>query len=413
MTGESQEKENVLYVKTFGGFSLRYNGSEIAGGDMRGNQIRMLVQMLLHFKNNGISRDLIRTTLFEDRDIDDVSHAIRNLLYNARKRAKSAGLPDAEYIVQERGVYYWTKSVEVEEDADMFEQTYKAALEEEDLKKKIWKLQQCIFMYSGRFLQGQDDVVWIFREAERYRQIFKDCVEQVTDYYRSMHKFDTMHRVAEYAVSVDPFSEWEVIVLESLSGMGKYDEAEHYYDATVDLYIAEYGNKSGEYVRSLIKKLGAFLFYQNDTIDDIQEKLSNMDGSIHHGYFCTLPVFQELYRTVERTMERSGDKIFLMLCTIVDSKGNAMQEGPKLDELSSRLKNAIIKSVRRTDTITKYGKGQYLILLINTTKENCRVIEDHIDSNFLQKRQRTGVSYAVNGIIIESKELPVRSSKGA
>lgn len=407
MTYESEEEENVLYVKTFGGFSIRLNGSELAGGDMRGNQIRMLIQMMLHFKNNGVSRDLMKSTLFEDRDIDDVSHAIRNLLYNTRKRLKEAGLAEGEYIRQEHGVYYWTGEIEVDEDADRFEQKYKEALDEEDEEKRVKLYQECIMIYSGRFLAGQDDAVWVFREAERYRQMFHNCVREVADHCRSIHRYEVMNRVAEYAVSVDPLSEWEVLVLESLAGMGKYDEAERYYNATVDLYIEEYGNKSNEYVRSLIKKLGAFLFYRNDTIEEIQEKLTNSEESEHHGYFCTLPVFQELYRTVERTMERAGDKIFLMLCTIVDSKGNAMEEGQKLDELSDRLKSAIVNSVRRTDTITRYGKGQYLILLINTTEENCRVIENHINSNYLQKRQRTGVSYSVSGIIIQKRELPI------
>ncbi len=406
MTYESEEEENVLYVRTFGGFSIRLNGNEIAGGDMRGNQIRMLIQMVLHFKNNGVSRDLMKSTLFEDRDIDDVSHAIRNLLYNTRKRIKAAGLPDGEYLRQDHGIYYWTNDIEVVEDADQFEKKYKDALEEEDESKRSKLFQECVMMYSGRFLAGQDDAVWVFREAERYRQIFHDCVKRVAEHYRKIHRFDLMNRIADYAVSVDPFSEWEVLKLESLTGMGRYDEAERCYNDTVDMYIDEYGNKSNEYVRGLIKKLGAFLFYRNDTIEEIQEKLTNIDEQEHHGYFCTLPVFQELYRTVERTMERAGDKIFLMLCTIVDSKGNAMEEGPKLDELSDRLKEAIVNSVRRTDTITRYGKGQYLILLINTTEENCRVVERHINSNYLQKRQRTGVAYSVNGIIIQKKELP-------
>ena len=407
MARESQEKEGVIYVHTFGGFSVRYNGAEIAEGDQRGNQIRMLMQLMLHFKGNGVSRDLIKSTLFEDRDIDDVSHAIRNLIYNARKRVREAGFPAGEYIKQIKGVYYWTGELEVVEDADVFEKTYRDALDETDDKEQIKLLSKCAMMYSGRFLAGQDSVVWIFREAERYRQIFHDCVDRVAAYYRSMRRFSDMHRLGEYAVSVDPFSEWEVLVLESLTEMGKYYEAERCYDNTVDLYISEYGNKSSDYVRDLIRKLGTFLFYKNDTIEEIQEKLTDMDDSARGGYYCTLPVFQELYRTVERTMERAGDKIFLMLCTIVDSKGNAMQEGPKLDELSDRLKDAIIRSVRHTDTITKYGKGQYLVLLINTTRENCRVVEQHINSNYLQRRQRTGVSYDVNGILIRSRELPV------
>ena len=408
MTDESTEKENVLYVKTFGGFHVRFNGVEIAEGDQRGNQGRMLMQLMLHYKNNGVSRDTMKSTLFEDRDIDDVSHAIRNLLYNTRKRLKELGLPDGEYIKQEKGVYYWTGDVEAVEDADEFEKVYVQAKAEEDVKKKVDLFQKCIMMYSGRFLAGQDSVVWVFREAERYRQMFHECVEYVCDYMREIHRFKTILRIGEYAVSVDPFAEWEVRVLEGLTETGQYSEAERYYDDTVDAYISEYGNKSNEYVRDLIKKLGAYLFYQNDTIDEIQEKLKNDDDSAHHGYYCSLPVFQELYRTVERTMERAGEKIFLMLCTIVDSKGNPMREGPKLDELSERLREAIIQSVRRTDTITKYGKGQYLVLLINTTKENCAIIEKHINSNYLQRRQRTGVAYSVNGIIIQSKELPQR-----
>ena len=406
MTDESTEEKNVLYVKTFGGFHVRYNGVEIAEGDQRGNQGRMLLQLMLHYKNNGVSRDLMKATLFEDRDIDDVSHAIRNLLYNTRKRLKEIGLPEGEYVRQDKGVYYWTDDIEAVEDADEFEKLYIKAKAEEDEKEKVDIYQQCIMLYSGRFLAGQDSVVWIFREAERYRQMFHECVNYVCDYMREIHRYKTILRIGEDAVSVDPFSEWEVRVLEGMTGSGMYSEAEKYYDDTVDAYISEYGNKSNEYVRDLIKKLGAYLFYQNDTIDEIQSKLKNENGADHHGYFCPLPVFQELYRTVERTMERAGEKIYLMLCTIVDSKGNPMREGPKLDELSERLKDAIIQSVRRTDTITKYGKGQYLILLINTTKENCAVIERHINSNYLQRRQRTGVSYSVNGIIIQSKEVP-------
>ena len=120
-----------------------------------------------------------------------------------------------------------------------------------------------------------------------------------------------------------------------------------------------------------------------------------------------LPVFQELYRSIERTMRRSADKIFLMLCTIVDRKGNPMREGPKLIELSERLRIAAVNSVRHTDTVTKYGQGQYLILLINTTAENCRVVQKRINDSFLTSRQRTGIDYSVKGIAIENRYLPV------
>jgi len=151
-------------------------------------------------------------------------------------------------------------------------------------------------------------------------------------------------------------------------------------------------------VRDFIRRLGEHLFHDHESIEEIQSKLTDQDDQGGRGYYCSLPIFQELYRTIERTMHRSADKIFLMLCTIVDSKGNPMREGAKLEELSERLKTAAIGSVRHTDTVTKYGKGQYLILLINTTAENCKIIERRINDHFLTSRQRTGVSYSVKGL---------------
>ena len=104
----------------------------------------------------------------------------------------------------------------------------------------------------------------------------------------------------------------------------------------------------------------------------------------------------------ERMMERAGEKIFLMLCTILDSKGNPMREGPRLDELSERLRETIIETVRRTDTVTRYGKGQFLVLLINITYEDCSVVSKRINSKFIHNGQRTSVSYSVNNVIVSA-----------
>ncbi|MBQ8994764.1 MAG: hypothetical protein IJ091_03005 [Oscillospiraceae bacterium] len=168
----------------------------------------------------------------------------------------------------------------------------------------------------------------------------------------------------------------------------------------METYVAEYANRSAQAVRDVIHKLTAELDYRHETIDQIQGKLTNETKIGGRGYYVSYPVFVELYRNMERIMERSGEYIFLMLCTVVDSKGNPMREGPKLDELSARLEKAVIQSVRHSDTVTRYGKGQFLVLLFNTARENCKIIEDRFDSNFLVGRQRTGVEYAVNSVIL-------------
>ena len=103
-------------------------------------------------------------------------------------------------------------------------------------------------------------------------------------------------------------------------------------------------------------------------------------------------------------MERGGQSAFLMLCTVVDGKKNPMKEGPVLEELSKRLEKAIRSSIRSSDIVNRYGKGQYLILLVNTTRENCKIVQKRINQQFFVGRQRTGIQYYVNGVCSSSLE---------
>lgn len=398
-------KKNVILVRTLGSYSVNYNGAEIALGSRDESQIGLLMLLMFHFGRDGASRSLIKNTLFEDRDIEDVSHAIRNVLYNMRKNLKANGLPEASFVKQSKGIYYWTDEVPVEEDARVFERLAEEALAEEKPEGRMKKLSAACYSYTGRFFAGRDNVPWIYQEGERYRALFAQVTLMLLEEYRQAHKFKDMYDLALYAVHVDPFAEWEIAVVEALTNLGRFSDSERYYEDTVDAYIKEYGDRSNEHVRDFIRRLGEHLFHDHETIEEIQEKLTNAGDTGGRGYYCSLPVFQELYRTTERTMGRTADKIFLMLCTIVDGKGNPMREGPKLTELSDRLKTAAICSVRHTDTVTKYGQGQYLILLINTTEENCGIIEKRINDNFLTSRQRTGISYSVKGLLVKKEDL--------
>ena len=77
----------------------------------------------------------------------------------------------------------------------------------------------------------------------------------------------------------------------------------------------------------------------------------------------------------------------------------AMRQGAQLDELSDRLRESIRDSVRHSDALCRYGKGQYLVLLINTTSEDCKIVQRRINEHFIIRRQRTGIRYHVNIVV--------------
>ena len=399
----SGNENYTINVRTFGGFSIRYKDEELSFGNQSESQMVQLLQLLLHYRKQGLSRDLAKAALFGDRDVDDVSHSIRNIIYNLRKKLRALGLPESQYVVKKGGVYFWCDDIQVIEDSAEFEEAFDKAMECEDVEQKIELLTDACYMYSGRFLAGNESSVWSAQEAERYREIFSDCVTELTDILKEEHKYKQLLEVSTYASKVDPFSEWEILTLEALGRLGKFDKTESFYRKTVDMYVKEYGGRANSYVREFINRIGLKLVVGHETLEEIQKKIGNPDDYDRKGYYCSLPVFQEIYRMTERMMERSGEKIFLMLCTILDSKGNPMREGSRLEELSERLRQTIIESVRHTDTVTRYGKGQYLVLLINTTEEDCSIVSKRISSRFIREGQRTSLSYSVSNIIVSNR----------
>lgn len=97
--------EEVLQVQMLGGFSVTWNGISIAGGPkQRESQFVYLLQLLLHYRREGVSRNLLEEVLFGEREVDNVHHSLRSTLYNARKRLRQAGLPDTDYILQKEGI---------------------------------------------------------------------------------------------------------------------------------------------------------------------------------------------------------------------------------------------------------------------------------------------------------------------
>lgn len=392
-------ENGTLYVQMFGNFSMTWEGKLLIGGTKSAEtQFAWLMQLLLHHRENGISRNRLEEILFEDRDISDLHHAARSVIYNAKKKLRQAGLPNINYIEQREGIYYWTDQIPVIEDASELERLYREAENEEDPETRQRLYLEACYKYTGEFLESQTGVVWAAQEARRYRGLFCACVEKAVELLRISQDFFQMEALGLYAARINPLADWETVTMEALISLGRDEDARKFYDDTVELYFQEQGLRPSGRLMELLSKLGAQIGHHYAVLDDIQEKLAD-DGGAAGGYLCSYPVFQGIYRMVERMMERGGQSVYLMLCTVVDSKGNPMKDGPMLEELSERLGEAIQQSVRRGDAINKYGKGQYLILMLNTTRENCKILQRRINYHFIVGRQRTGIQYYVNSVI--------------
>lgn len=396
--------KDVLRIKMFGNFSMMYGETSLLGKKVSETQFTYLMQILLHNRKKGVSREQLEELMFGDRDIKNVHHTMQSVIYNAKNKLKKAGLPDVNYIKMEKGVFYWTDEIPVEEDTTEFEELCKAVEEAEDEDEKLQLLLDACHCYAGDFLAMYVGVIWVASEARKYRKLFYSCVEQAAQILRKREDFMQLEELGLYASGIAPFADWECLTMEALIGMGRYEEAANLYASTVNLYFLERGIRPSEKMMESLSRLEEQMAHPCEMLETIQDKLIE-DGKQRGGYVCTYPVFRGIYRMVTRMMERGGQSVYLMLCTVVDSKGNPMKDSSQLDELSGRLGDAICKSIRQGDVINRYGKGQYLVLLVNTTLENCSIIQKRINSNFLIGRQRTGVQYHVSPVRCKSTKF--------
>ena len=127
------DNNDILLVTTFGGFSMTWNGRNLTGGSKSSDtQLVRLMQILLHYKDEGVDRAQLMELLDEDSNAADVHHLLRSIIYNARNRLKAAGLPGDSFIEFRNGKYYWTDKIPVFEDSRHFEEMCSMAKNETD-----------------------------------------------------------------------------------------------------------------------------------------------------------------------------------------------------------------------------------------------------------------------------------------
>ena len=380
---------------------MTWNGDPVKTGPKeKDSQTVRLLEAVIHSGTKGFSRADTEEILFGDRDVDDMAHGLRTIIYNAKKKLEKEGLPAATYIENRNGAYYWTKEIPVVEDAWEMERLYNEAEEEKDPDIRLRLYLEACDCYTGEFLPLQTSLIWVAQEARHYTEIFENCVENAAALLRMNKDYNQLEALGQQATRVQPLSEWEAITMEALIALGRDEDARRLYEKTESYYMEELGFKPTFSTVELLSRLGNQLEHQHALLDEIQLALSGVNEDMPGGFICSYPVFRGVYRMIERMTERGGQSIYLMLCTIVDKKGVPMREGPALDKLSVKLSDAICHSVRRSDAICKYGKGQYLTLLINTTREDCTIVQKRINYHFLAGTQRAGVEYFINSVLL-------------
>ena len=399
-----------ISVQFFGKFNIVYDGTPLVGEKVhKESQFNRLMIALLYAWPNGVDKDELERFVIGENEMNEEHTALRIIIYKTKKKLVKLGLPDINLIYQEKGVVYWCKEIPVVSDCRMMEEYYTKAEEGKDAENKIdveksmLLYMDAAYLYRGEFLELYGAEIQIAHLAKKYRKLFVDCINHASKMMEKLKDWDNLEMLGRFAVLAQPLCNWEILVMEALVQKRLYEDATTYYSDVVDFYLKECGIYPSEDLMRIMDELEDSMQHSIGTLDSIQENLEEKEELIQGGYYCSFPVFKGIYQMIMRQMERTGLNAYLMLCSLVDKKGNPLRDVNKLDDLSPDLKEVIEKSIRRGDMFTRYGKGQYLLFLANTSLENCRIVEERIISSFSQVGHHDLLKFHINSVNYRKK----------
>lgn len=397
---QKAEQKECLYVQMLGGFELQYKDKEIT---LRKNVVTKamhLMQILLYYHQTGISKSKLVECLYGSKMVDDPSNNLRVTSFRMKKMLLDAGFPDAEYIENRDGTYYWDCDIPIYIDVLDFEKKIKTASHERDQEVKMTLLEQACDLYKGVFLPKLSGEYWVLTEGLYYKNMYEDALQELLPYLRENKKYENMLKLSTAACNIDPFGDWQSAKIEALIGLRREKEALKVYKDTAKMLLDELGVKPSEQMVSQIRELGERMQNVPLAIEEIKEQLRE-DELENGAYYVGLPSFIDSYRLIRRMMERSGQSVFLMLCTLVEDDGTPMTPGNKLQKLSEEFKEVVQSSLRKGDTYTQYSPNQFLIMLPEITEEKCTIISHRITRNFSEGKmyRKHNVEYFCSSLI--------------
>ena len=359
-----------IKVQMFGNFRMDYNGAPFVAEKMhKESQFNRMMQALIHYSDCGVAKDKLEEIVIGERDIDAPHTALRVIVYKTKQKLAQLGLPGKNLVYLEGGIYYWTPDIEIEEDAAEFEKLYNeaCALEKQmphepesaetvcderikEIEDNMLELYiKALYLYKGEFLAAYTGETWIAQEARRYHIMFEKIINEAAYILRKRKQFKGLEKLGVYAAKVDPFNEWEELIMEAMVETRRYDEAEELYTDVVDYYLRECGIYPSSRLLEILEKYSNQMNHAHEILENIQEGMNEQEETERGGYFCSYPVFRGIYQASIRIMKRTRVPVYLMLCTLEDEEGRQVQSETKMNKYSRQLKKCVGESIRYSD----------------------------------------------------------------
>lgn len=404
---DNNKDDNILMIRLLGGLSITYGGKPMTLAKNITSKMVHLFLMLLYTRDGGIRREELIEALYGDCDKEQATNSFRGMIFRLRKNLIGAGLPEREYITSKGGVYCWESGdIGICLDVEQFEKAAVRGLEEQDGSAQQRLLEEADELYQGEFLPSMIGDEWVAVSNRKFQNLYFRCMRRLVEILKSQGNWGRLLPLCEKITAMYPYEEWQLAKLDCLIELKEYKQALSYYDEVVKFYQEEFGLLPSEALKKRLASVRAHVNYDIRSINEIQEHFMEEEEPGGATY-CDLTVFTVVYRYMTKVLERIGVSAYLMLYTLTDKDRMPIERADVLEDVRETMFRAVSVSVRRSDLYTRYGKNQFLILLVGSNQKGCERVADRIQKNFseMNLRRRVRLCYTISSIVDVKPEM--------
>ena len=373
---EDLELECTLYVKTLGGFSLRYSHSvspetefsERDGGSWR--QQAFLQYLCVNHRRYVPQEEMI-DILWDDGEVSNPANTLKTLLYRTRLTLERLGFENGKKtLLCRHGGYTWDPELNIQLDVEEFDTLRAKFNAAPNTEEGLACAKQALALYEGDFLPQAAASIWALSPRTYYHSNYLRLCCGAASALWELERLPEAVELCQLATAQDPYDEnCQMLMMRLLHASGAKQAVAQYYNDVSALLMSQLGVSPSPEMTALYHELNAPEQAQELDLRTIRAIVLGEDSKGNGAFFCEYYVFQNICRLLTRSTARSGQIVQLGVITVFPRRGDRLTMAQRTAAMND-LKGGILDNLRSGDIFTQFSLTQYLLLLPTASHEN-------------------------------------------
>ncbi len=393
----------MIKIFMLGKFEIMVDGKSASKVLSNSKKGRLMLQYLILHKDESIASSDLYEVLWPNEASSNPESALKTLV--SRMRAALSKLDEGlgRCIVTSRGAYRWNSDLPCSIDVFEFEELCRELARATVMNRATEdKFEKALSMYAGDLNAGADGESWIVSRSAYYHTLYLRTAYLAIRLMKENKDYDGIIRICRRALDIDSFDEtMHLELMEALVKTNRSNEALVQYRHATNLHYNYLGMRPPEKIQNFYKQIIQADQSLGMDIDSIRKSLQETDAG-NGAFICEYAIFKDIYQLLMRNFTRIGNGMFLAIVMLSSGSGQPI-EPLVLDGAMRQLLNAMVSSLRRGDTVTRYSPSQYALLLPSVSYETGRMVLERIRNAFYRQ-------YADSSLTLSYKLGPVEDT---